>query len=199
MPTLKECFRFPLSSAEARADLMTGGSVLFIPLIGWILNLGHRLNVVHRMSKDEANPFHGFKPWNATFMRGLKAATAITCYLSPSIVCALLARQFHIFELWYATALLFGLAIYSLPGGMTYNAVYDDLRYLYRPDMAFQRAMEGGRKYLKAWGIALVAVTLSFLGLLVLVVGFLYTSVWAWTVVGFAFSHALNLKHEARA
>ena len=69
MPTLKECFRFPLQSAESRADLITGGTVLLIPLIGWILNMGHRLNVVHRVYHGEAVIFDGFKPWMQTFMR----------------------------------------------------------------------------------------------------------------------------------
>ena len=59
---------------------------------------------------------------------------------------------------------------------------------------ALRRALEGGWAYAWAWVIALSAVTLSSLGLLLLGVGFFYTSVWAWMVVGYAFSRALSLR-----
>ena len=77
---------------------------------------------------------------------------------------------------------------------MTYNAAFHDISYLYRPDRAFARAWEGGKDYLWAWIIALSAILISFLGLLALGIGFLYTSVWAWMVVGYAFSRALSLR-----
>ena len=64
-------------------------------------------------------------------------------------------------------------------------------RLLYRPDKAWVIAKAGGSRYLKAWLIGLTAIMLSFAGLLVLGVGFLFSSVWAWSVVGYAFSRAL--------
>ncbi len=39
--------------------------------------------------------------------------------------------------------------------------------------------------------IALLAIVLSLTGLLLAGVGFLFSSVWAWSVVGYAFSQAL--------
>lgn len=60
-----------------------------------------------------------------------------------------------------------------------------------RPDKALGAAVRGGRAYLRAWLIALAAIAVSFGGLAVLVIGFFYTSVWAWNVVGYAFSRAL--------
>jgi len=165
-------------------------------VIGWVLNMGHRLNVVYRLYHNETQVFHGFKPWGETFIRGLRATSAILCYLTPAIIMALWAWQSTAIALWVIASVLFLLAIYVLPGGMTYNAVYDDIQYLYRPDLAFRRAIEGGRDYAKAWGIAIAAISLSFLGLLAFVIGFFYTSVWAWTVVGYAFSRALSFRHS---
>ena len=83
---------------------------------------------------------------------------------------------------WIASALFFLWGVYSLPGGMTYNAAYDDITYLYRPDKAFRRALAGGAAYGWAWLITICAMSLSFLGLLGLGIGFFYTSVWAWSV-----------------
>lgn len=199
-PSLRDSFLFPIATPEGRHDVLVGGLLLTTLLIGWILNLGHRLDVVRRLYYGERPYFRGFAPWGHTFRRGLRAFAAITLYLSPSVALGGAA--------WGAVAagstpaggalaglaaLAFVLAIYALPGGMTYNAVFDDLSYLYRPDRALRRALEGGTAYLRAWGIGLLAIVLSLLGLLALGVGFFVTSVWAWSVVGYAFSHALVL------
>lgn len=190
----RACFSFPLQDEEARRDVLIGAALLLIPLIGWIFNLGHRLDVVHRLFHHDPPWFRGFAPWGLTFKRGLMAATAITLYLSPAIVFALTAWYTDALYLFAPAGVCFVLAIYALPGGMTYNAAYGDIRYLYRPDKAFARAREGGMLYLRAWAIALAAISLSLLGLLALGLGFLVTSVWAWMVVGYAFSKALSLK-----
>ena len=126
-------------------------------------------------------------------MRGLKALAAILLYLSPAMLCGL---GVGLGVAWLAApgAVFFVLAVYILPGGMTWNAAFHDIRYLYRPDHALRRALEGGRAYLWARVIALLAIGLSFLGLLGAGVGFFYTSVWAWMVVGYAFSRALSLR-----
>ena len=62
--------------------------------------------------------------------------------------------------------------------------------------VALARAVDGGRAYLHAWLIALVAIALSLLGLLFVGVGLFYTSAWAWMVVGYAFSESLSLRQR---
>jgi len=203
--TWSEAFRFPIENASRRRDVFVGGTVLFIPPVGWILNLGHRLDVVYRLAQGSPPYFRGFKPWTYTFKRGLQAFFAIVAYLSPSgmVGAAALARWYVAgadtvaWSLAALSVLLFSLAIFTLPGGMTINAARRDMSYLYRPDKAFRRAMEGGRRYLKSWAIALSAISLSFVGLVGFGVGYLYTSVWAWSVVGYAFSRALVLPRPA--
>jgi hypothetical protein len=195
-PGILESFRFPMSSPEARHDLLVGGTVLMLlPPIGWVLNMGHRLGVVYRIYHG-LPPYHpGFAPWSTTFLRGLKALAAILLYLTPAMLCGL---GVGMGTTWLAVpgSVCLVLAVYILPGGMTYNAAFNDLRYLYRPDHALRRALEGGRAYLWAWVIALLAISLSLLGLLALGIGFFYTSVWAWMVVGYAFSRALSLRPD---
>jgi len=215
LPSFRECFSFPLSTPEARRDVWTGGLVLLALLpIGWVLNLGHRLDVVYRVCHREPPYFRGFAPWTATFRRGLTAFVAIALYLSPSIA---FAAATHLFAAegqgidaavsnpgsWspgaasiacaVASLATFAIAIYALPGGMTYNAAYGDISYLYRPDKAIRRAIDGGKAYAWAWLIAATAMLLSLAGLVAFGVGFFFTSVWAWSVVGYAFSKALAL------
>ena len=165
---------------------------MFLLPVGWVLNLGHRLDVLHRIYHQKQPVFIGFSPWLGCFVRGLKATTAIAIYLSTS---AILAAAAHWVQptLWWFAGAAFALGVYALPGGMTYNAAFDDIRYLYRPDKAFARAIGGGLAYLHAWLIALVAISLSLFGVLAFGVGLFYTSVWAWMAVGHAFSVSLSL------
>jgi hypothetical protein len=196
-PDLLTCFRFPLAGPAARRDVLIGGTLLFGPGIGWIFNLGHRLEVVYRLAHDDTPLFRGFRPWGKTFLRGLQACSAILTYLSPAMALGLASfwtwrSESTSWPLYAVLALILGiLAVYVLPGGMTHNAAYRDMSLLYRPDKALRVAISGGRHYLKAWGIALVAICLSILGLPFFGIGFFYTSVWAWSVVGYAFSVAL--------
>jgi hypothetical protein len=190
----RDCFRFPVATPEARRDLLVGGLLMFTLLPGWILNLGHRLGTVQRLFHGESPSFRGFAPWGHTFVRGLTAWLAIAVYLSPAALLGAGAWLRGSVALAIAAGVAFALGVFSLPGGMTYNAAYGDIRYLYRPDRAFRRAVAGGRAYLHAWAIAAAAIALSLLGLLAGGVGFFWTSVWAWNVVGYAFSSALALR-----
>ena len=195
-PTFAGCFRFPVATPDARRDLLLGGTLLLLTLPGWILNMGHRLEVVHHVWRDEPPYFRGFAPWGFTFRRGLVALVAITVYLAPSFVAGVIA-----WSSWpgmfadvatIVAGVLFVVGVYVLPGGMTTNAIARDTAYLVRPDRALRIALAGGHEYLKAWLIAACAIALSLLGLLAGGIGFLYSSVWAWTVVGVAFTTALQ-------
>jgi hypothetical protein len=195
-PTFAECFRFPIATPDARRDLVLGGTLLLLTFPGWILNMGHRLEVVNHVWDGEQPYFRGFAPWGPTFRRGLLAFTAIAIYLAPSCIVSGLALLtwpgvFAQCATWLSVS-LFLLGIFALPGGMTTNAVERDMTYLVRPDLALRVALAGGREYVKAWLVAACAIALSFLGLLAGGIGFLYSSVWAWTVVGFAFTTALQ-------
>ena len=195
--TFADCFAFPVHTREARRDLLIGALLLLTTLPGWICNLGHRLEVVYRLFHDEPPYFRGFRPLGSVFGRGLAASLAITVYLTPALLCCALSWQFRSSAPGVGLAVLAGLsfllAVFSLPGGMTYNAAFRDVTYLYRPDKALRRALEGGRLYLKAWCIGGLAMLLSPAGLALAGVGFLLTSVWAWMVVGYAFSRSLAL------
>ena len=55
---LRTAFRFPLQSAGSRRDIIIGGIWLLVPVIGWLMNMGHRVRVVHRMHQHR-------DPWPA--------------------------------------------------------------------------------------------------------------------------------------
>jgi len=194
--TFSECFRFPVATPEARRDLLLGGLWLFTSLPGWVMNMGHRLETVYRVWHAEPPYFRGFTPAGFVFRRGLVALASIAVNLSPATIFALVA-----WRTWPSpgadaalacAAVFFLLGIFILPGCMTRNAAFRDAAYLFRPDLALRVAMAGGRAYLKAWCIAASAIALSLLGLVAGGIGFFWTSVWAWSVVGYAFTRALQ-------
>ncbi len=189
-PRLLESFKFPVATAEARRDLFMGGIRLFTLVFGWIVNLGHRLEVVRRLALHDPPFFRGFRPFGRLFSRGCAAALAILAYLAPAAAAAACAPEPVSLPSLIASALFF-LAIFALPAGMTLYAARGDASLLVRPDRALARAVRGGRAYFSAWGIGGLAVALSFLGSAALGVGFFFTSVWAWQVVGYAFARAL--------
>ena len=197
--TLIDAFRFPIASREARKDILIGGTlILLLLVVGWILNLGNRLNVVSRLAADGRPYFRGFKPWGYTFKRGCISLATISCYLAPAAILAGAAfwcRQSHMdighYVFAFLSATAFGLGVFTLPGCMTVYAVEGDPAVLKQPIAAFQRAWVHKRAYLFAWWIACLSILLSFLGLVILGVGFLFTSVWAWDVVGYAFTVAM--------
>lgn len=201
----RDAFLFPIATADGRRDVLIGGTlILFLWPIGWILNLGNRLNVVARLHAGQAPYFTGFRPWKFTLMRGCISAAAISAYLSPAAVFLALsyyayaigASRLTVATLGAAGAAAFVLAVFTLPGCMTVYAVEGDAAVLRDPVRAFRRAWARRAVYLRAWAIGLSSVILSSVGFLGLAIGFLYTSVWSWEVVGYAFTVAMYVPLE---
>lgn len=55
---LRSAFLFPLQSSLSRREVLIGAMWLFVPFVGWIMNMGHRIAMTHRMQ-------HGQPAWPA--------------------------------------------------------------------------------------------------------------------------------------
>src|SRR5207244_11317139 len=110
-----------------------------------------------------------------------------------------LAASTHQFALCVLAALLLVAATIAIPGYMTHYCHDFDAGEIFNPFRALRRVFEGGPAYWKAWAIALSALFLSFLGLLALGVGFLFTSAWFWQVAGFSFASVFSKKFKLAA
>jgi hypothetical protein len=195
--SLRTAFRFPLQSKLARAEVFKGALLLFIPVVGWILNMGHRIVITHRMQ-------HGQPAWPAwtdygTLMRhGLITLLGMIEYHAPAVVCDLLAWRYEKPWLHVPAAFLWLLATIAVPGYMSHYCYTLDPREVFNPVRALRRVFQGGSGYWHAWSIALAALCISFLGLLAFGVGFLVTSVWFWQVAGFSFATVFTQKFKLR-
>ncbi len=193
----RSSFRFPLQSALARREVVIGGLWLLVPGIGWVLNMGHRIMMVHNMQ-------HGRPAWPAwrdypsLLRHGTITFLGMIEYHSPAVACWVIAWYADIWALWVVGALLWLVATIAVPGFMSHYCVAFDAREIFDPVRAMSRVLEGGKAYWRAWSIVVVALALSFLGLLALGVGFLFTSVWFWQAAGFSFATVFSEKFGLR-
>jgi hypothetical protein len=187
--TLRSSFAFPLQSPLARREVAIGAVLLLVPVVGWLLNMGHRVVMVHHM-------LHGRAAWPAwrgypeLLRHGAVTFGGMLYYASPGLALGFVGWRAGSEAAMAAGAALLALAVIAIPGYMTYYCVDFDPAEIYDPFRALGRVARGGRAYWQAWGIALAALALSFVGLLALGVGFLFTSVWFWQVAGFSFARA---------
>jgi hypothetical protein len=199
--SLRTSFGFPLQSPPARREVLWGAALLvLLPGVGWLLNMGHRIVMVHHM-------LHGRPAWPAwrgyggLLRHGLVTFAGMLYYYLPAALLGALAWRSGS-PAWAAGAAVLGaLATVAIPGYMTHYCVAFDAREIFDPVRALSRVRQGGRAYWRAWGIALAALALSFAGLLALGVGFLASSVWFWQVAGFSFASvfARQARHAAAA
>ncbi|MBZ9751636.1 hypothetical protein K7W42_12245 [Deinococcus sp. HMF7604] len=206
--SLRSSFRFPVQHAQARREVLLGAALLLVFPLGWLLNMGHRIALVHAMHRGQpawpAWPAWGRQGWDwagwGTLLRhGWLTFLGMVQYHSPALAAEALAWGLHSPALHLLAALLWVLATAAVPGYMTHYCLNLDLREIFDPWRALRRVHEGGRAYWHAWGVVLCALACSFLGLLAGGVGFLVSSVWFWQVAGFSFATVFTQRFELGA
>ena len=90
--SLRTSFLFPLQSPLARREVLIGALWLLVPGIGWILNMGHRVMLTHRMQ-------HGLPAWpawrnyRALMKHGLITLAGMIEYHLPATLCGALGAM----------------------------------------------------------------------------------------------------------
>lgn len=189
--SLRSALRFPLQSPAARRDVLCGALWLLLPGVGWLLNMGHRIVMVHRMQHGQP-PTGAWREYGQLLKHGSLTALGMLLYAAPGLLALGCARASERPALYALGGLLLLLALLAIPGYMSHYCRGFDPREIFSPWRALCRVRQGGARYWQAWGIALVALALSFAGLLLFGVGFLLSSVWFWQVAGFAFASAFT-------
>lgn len=195
--SLETSFRFPLQSSASRREVLIGAALLLLPGVGWLLNMGHRILMVHHM-------LHGRSAWPSwgnpliLLRHGVITFGGMLYYYLPGAALVVWGhRAGHPWLVGLGVALCL-LATLAIPGYMTHYCRAFDHREIYDPFRALSRVRQGGRAYWHAWGIALTALALSFAGLLAAGLGFLVSSVWFWQVAGFSFARVFAQLPETR-
>ncbi|NKB88498.1 MAG: hypothetical protein GKS06_09780 [Acidobacteria bacterium] len=195
--SLRASFSFPLQSKLARREIVIGGLWLLVPGIGWLLNMGHRIVMVHNMQHGRS-AWPAWSNYPALLRHGAITFLGMLEYHAPAIVCGVGAWLTGNGWLWVAAVVLWIPATIAVPGFMSHYCLHLDAREIFDPLRAMSRVFEGGAAYWRAWTIVLLALALSFVGLLALGVGFLFTSVWFWQAAGFSFATVFSEKFGLR-
>lgn len=183
----RQAAHFPLQSALARREVLIGALWLLVPGLGWLLNMGHRIMMVHQMQAGRS-AWPAWHHYPQLLRHGVLTFLGMVWYHLPASLLGAWALHTQHYGLLLPAALLWILATVAVPGYMSHYCRGFDPREIFDPRRALRRVRQGGRAYWRAWGIALRALGLSFLGLLGLGVGFLWTSVWFWQVAGYSFA-----------
>jgi len=190
--TLLNAFRFPLQSRASRHDLLIGGLVLFIPFVGWILNMGHRIVVTHKMLHADDNPWPAWGNLLDLLKHGLITFAGMVLYHIPAALTAVLAQQLNSVMLYILAAILWVLGTCVVPGYMTAYCVSYDPREVFNITRSIKRVLNARSTYWKAWLITICAMLTSFAGLLGLGLLFFWTSVWFWQAAAFCFANTMT-------
>ncbi len=193
--TLRTAFLFPLQNAAARHEVLIGALWLLLPVVGWLLNMGHRIEMVHQMQ-------HGHEAWPAwrrpgrLLRSGIITFAGMVYYYIPAMLCLWLAVRTASIAAWAGAAVFWLAATLAIPGYMTHYCRHFKMREIFNPVRALSRVLQAGALYWRAWLIAVSALAISFLGLLALGIGFFVTSVWFWQVAGYSFANAMTRRHS---
>ena len=191
---LRTSFAFPMQSSESRREIAWGALWLLVPVIGWLLNMGHRIMFVHNMIHSKP-AWPAWRDYPSLLLHGSVTFAGMLFYYTPAFLCvAGYIWIEHLLFLICASA-CFMAATIAIPGYMSHYCVSFDKSEIFDPRKAMARVVHSGSAYWHAWMIALFALACSFLGLLALGVGFLFTSVWFWQVAGFSFATVMAQRY----
>ncbi len=193
--SLRNAWMFPLQNEASKRDLILGGLWLAVPVVGWLMNMGHRIRIVHRMHQ-------GLPAWPAwvdpkdLLWHGAVTFAGMAYYGAPGVTLMALGAWWSSWLLGALGFVLWACAVIAIPGYMSHYCRELDTREIFNPLRALSRVHQGGLAYWKAWSIVLPTMLVSFLGLLFFGVGFLFTSVWFWQVAAFCFASVFTQKFD---
>jgi len=193
--TWENAWKFPAQTPESRKDIVIGGLLLLVPVVGWLLNMGHRVRVVHRLQNNQT-PWPAWENPKELLGHGLLTFAGMVWYGWPGVTLFVIGWSIESMELMGLGITLWLLAVIAIPGYMSHYCKEFDRREIFNPARALSRVREGGAAYWKAWAILLPAMLASFAGLLIFGVGFLFTSVWFWQVAAFSFACVFSQRFE---
>ena len=112
--------------------MLIGAALLLIPFVGWLLNMGHRVMMVHRMLRGEPAwpPWRGF---GELLRHGLVTFGGMAMYYAPGAALLVAARLADLPVLAVAGGVLLVLATLAIPGYMTHYCVAFHAAEIYNP------------------------------------------------------------------
>lgn len=189
--SFRNAIMFPIQNKSGIHDILIGGILLCVPFFGWILNMGHRIAYVRKMQNGKT-PFPSWSNWRQLFYDGGITFIGMLFYLLPGSIFLTLGYLYSFWFFYLIGGVLFAFGVVVIPGYMTHYCWNKSVGEIFRPGLVVKRVFRMGPHYWKAWSIVIPTMLLSFLGLLIFGIGFLFTSVWFWQTAGYSFANAFT-------
>src|SRR2546428_12738367 len=149
--SLRSAFAFPLQTREARREVLVGAALLLLPGVGWLFNMGHRIQMVHNMQAG-VSPWPAWRGYGRLLKYGTVTFLGMVEYYLPAIVVGFVAGWKGSTVLLIAAALLGAGATVAIPGYMSHYCRRFDAREVVHPARAFRPDWEGGQPHQHASG-----------------------------------------------
>ena len=166
--------------------VIIGGLLLLVPIFGWLVVPGYIVKVLsNRVQGREELPAWG--DWGDLFMKGLILAVAALIYSLPGAVFSALRIPFLV-GLWSLVTyfvLPAGLLRY-VTNGESFGAFFDF-------SWIISFIQENIGNYLLAFVLAIVAGIIAGFGVILFIIGVLFTGFWAYLVIADLYGQAYYL------
>jgi hypothetical protein len=166
-------FTYMLQQPGGLVKLIIGGLLMFVPIIGWAFVAGYIIRTMRQVAAG-SDSLPEWTDWGQLLVSGLLVWVGTLIYEIPGIIMGRFGTGGSILQT------LWGLVVFIvLPAALVRFAASDDFGAFFDFDAIFSFIQTNSSNYILAVVLALVAGFLAMFGLILLVVGVVFTIMWA--------------------
>lgn len=166
-------FTYMLQQPGGVGKLVIGGLLLFVPIFGWAVVAGYMIRTLRQVSAgNETLP--EWTDWGGLFVTGLLVWVGSLIYEAPGLIVGRFGTGGALLQsLW-------GIVVFIvLPAALMRFAATDNIGAFFDFSEIIAFIQTNTSNYILAIVLALVAGVLSMFGLILLIVGVVFTIFWA--------------------
>ncbi|MCS7285548.1 MAG: DUF4013 domain-containing protein [Anaerolineae bacterium] len=194
-----KAFSYVFEDKNWLVKLLIGGVLLLIPIVNFI-SIGYALRTLRNVAEGEEKPLPEWDNWGDYFTKGLMVFLATLLYLLPFYILlgiggalvgiagareegALASIAALCGSLAYCLTSVYGLAFSLwLPGALTFYLFKGNFGSMFSFSEIFRYISANIGNYLIAWIISVVASFVASFGVILCVIGVIFTLFWAYLV-----------------
>ncbi len=166
-------FTYMLQQPGGVGKLVIGGLLLFVPIFGWAVVAGYMIRTLRKVAAgDDSLP--EWTDWGGLFVTGLLVWVGGLIYEAPGLIVGRFGTGGALLQsLW-------GIVVFIvLPAALMRFAATDNIGAFFDFSEIIAFIQANASNYILAVVLALVASVLAMFGLILLIVGVVFTIFWA--------------------
>lgn len=196
---IAKAFSYVFEDRNWPAKILIGGILSIIPIVNFI-PIGYALTALRNIAEGKESPLPEWDNWGGYFSKGLMAFLAGLIYALPIFIIIGFSSAFAAIAgageeealtsivalcttFLYCLNIVYSLALsFWLSGALTFYALRENFGALFSLGEIFRFISANIGNYLLAWILSLVASFVAGFGVILCVVGVLFTGFWAYLV-----------------